>query len=343
MSVSAKEQKTLQKMWKGAKDTGGNQLDAPDGTYQFKIAKAVFKVSGTGKPMVSAVYEIVGGDEEYVGVKGSQFDNLETPDNMGWFKRKLGRLGIKVPADIGELLDGTVCEEMNGRVFEGVLRTANDFQNLYVNKLVSKDGDDDDDEEEEESSEVSDGARVTFKRKGAVVEATVIEVDEDEETAVCEEDDGKVSSKKFSALTILSADADDENEEEDEEEESDDDDDDDAEGEEESDDDEEETEDEEAGEEEADEEEGDEAEWPESSAAASKDFTKATAGECLEAFGFAVDKQPKKLLVDLCKVDEGAALPLGRLKILAAAIGVKIIKGVTPKALAKSIKAKLAA
>src|SRR5689334_12083626 len=105
MAVNPKDKKLLQQNWDNAKEEGGN---LPDGTFQFKIIGARFHMSDKGKPQFKTKLEIVGGDEEYKGEKLEINDNLETAENMGWWKKKLRRLNIVVPEDVEEIIDGTV-------------------------------------------------------------------------------------------------------------------------------------------------------------------------------------------------------------------------------------------
>lgn len=207
MALSAKERKALDKMWKGASDSQGSNIDAPDGQYQFKITKASFKTTQNGKPGVNTEVKIVGGDEDYVGVKGKFRDNLETANNMGWFKRKIKRLGLRIPKSIGDIVDGPLLERLVGLVYDGQLVTKDDFQNVYVNKLVKKSRKNkEEDEDEEEYEEDED------------------EEDEDEEEDDTEEEDEDEDDEEDDE----EEDDEDEDEEEDEDDEGSEDEDDDA-------------------------------------------------------------------------------------------------------------------
>lgn len=188
MALSAKERKALDKMWKGSNENMGSNIDAPDGQYQFKITKASFKTTQNGKPGINTEVKIVGGDKDYVGIKGKFRDNLETAENMGWFKRKIKRLGLRIPKSISDIVDGSLLEGLIGLVFDGQLKTTNDFQNLYVNKLVKKsqkhqeeddnDDDPDDDEDDDDNDEVDD-----------VDEEDTDEDDDDDDYDASDEDD----------------------------------------------------------------------------------------------------------------------------------------------------------
>ena len=223
MSVNPKDKKMLQQNWDGAKETGGN---LPDGTYQFKIIGARFHMSDKGKPQFKTKLELIGGDEELKGEKLEINDNLETSDNMGWFKKKLRRLNIVPPEDVTEITDGTVAEQLEGKTFEGQVKTKNDFMNVYVNRLLSENGktkDTDESEEKEEEKEeaqeeekevsIEEGSQVTWGN-GKIGE--VIEVLADDEQARVKKEDGSVVRVDLSKLTIAEKE---EAEEEDEQEE----------------------------------------------------------------------------------------------------------------------------
>lgn len=142
MAVNAKERVALEKMWDEAKATGG--VDLPDGDYTFLTVKAKPNVSDKGMPSFQSVVRIVGGPEAFIGQEVPVRDNLGSADNMGWFKKKLARLGIEIPAKdemVRQLLnkdegEGSVAAAMLGKKFSGQAKTKNDFLNIYVNKLI---------------------------------------------------------------------------------------------------------------------------------------------------------------------------------------------------------------
>jgi len=232
MAINKKEKKTLQGMWEDAPETGGMMV-VPDGKYHFKITNAKFTME-SGKPQMATSLKVVGGDEEYVGEEFDIKDNLETGENMGWFKNKLNRLNVDIPESFDEIIDGTVSKEMRGKVFEGQVKTKGGFQNVYVNKLVTSDDDEEvkeepedgseeelkeeepeeeieeelKEEEPEEEIEDADEERievddeVTWTSKGKKVTGTVLEVIEDEGKArVKLEDDKKVYRVQLDLLS----------------------------------------------------------------------------------------------------------------------------------------------
>lgn len=146
MSVNPKDKEALQEMWSKAQHASSS--DIPDGTYQFVILAARFHMASTGRPQFKIKVRIKGGAEEYVGKEFEINDNLETPENMGWFKKKLSRLNLVCPEDFDEIVDGTLAEQMVGKVFEGQAKTKNDFLNVYVNRLLGEETASKDTEEE---------------------------------------------------------------------------------------------------------------------------------------------------------------------------------------------------
>lgn len=190
MSVNPKEKAALQAMW-GKAETASNNV--PDGTYQFIISGARFHMASTGRPQFKIKVKVKGGAEEYIGKEFEYNNNLETAENMGWFKKTLLRLNITCPEDFDEIVDGTLAEHMVGKVFEGQVKTKNDFLNVYVNRLLGEETVDAQEEAEEvaEKSEEGDsfeeGASVAWKDK----HGTVIELQDDGKYRI-KSDDGKV-------------------------------------------------------------------------------------------------------------------------------------------------------
>lgn len=178
MGVNPKEKAALQENWNKAQAGGGS--DIPDGTYQFVIVSARFHMGTNGRPQFRTKLRIKGGAEEYVGKELEINDNLETPENMGWFKKKLTRLNIAMPEDFDDVTDGTLAEQMAGKVFEGQAKTKNDFLNVYVNRLIGEDrsaaeeqltGEETGHPEAPEPDGFEDGSNVTWNgRTGTVIE-----------------------------------------------------------------------------------------------------------------------------------------------------------------------------
>lgn len=205
MAVTPKEKKMLQEMWNKSQ-SGGQGL--PDGTYQFEITGARFHLSNKQRPQFKTKLKVVGGEEEFKGQELEINDNLETAENMGWFKKKLQRLNIAQTEDFDEVIDGTVADQMKGKVFEGQVKTKNDFLNVYVNRLIadsagtasSKDEEEEvEDTKGEAASEIEEGSEVKW---GNGKTGTVVEVLADDNQARVKKEDGTVVRVALNLLSI---------------------------------------------------------------------------------------------------------------------------------------------
>ena len=205
MSVNAKELAALQNMWNGAKPQTDCSL--PDGFYEFVITDAQFKVTSNGIPQIVTVLKVVGGNETFIGETVPQRDSLQTPENMGWFKKKLARLGITIPENVEELTN-RIPKELKGKKFAGQLKSKDEFVNVYVNKFLGDtevDGAAEEETTEEETSESSDinvGDQVMFvSAKGADVQGELLELTEDGKARV-KTAEGKVFKVDASKVTL---------------------------------------------------------------------------------------------------------------------------------------------
>lgn len=207
MAVSKKELEALQGMWDKAKPQSDCNL--PDAMYEFLIVAAEFRVSKTGTPQVVTKLKVVGGNESFIGETLGQYDNLGSPENMGWFKKKLARLGITIPENVEDLAE-RIPGEMKGKKFSGQLKTKDEFVNVYVNKLLESDcavdGDKEEGTEEETTEEptIQVGSQVMFTSvKGGDIEGEVIEMCAGNKVRV-KTAEGKVFKVDLSKLSIVS-------------------------------------------------------------------------------------------------------------------------------------------
>ena len=205
MSVNAKELAALQNMWNGAKPQTDCSL--PDGFYEFVINKAEFKVTSSGIPQIVTELKVVGGNESFIGETVPQRDSLQTPENMGWFKKKLARLGITIPENVEELTN-RIPKELVGKKFAGQLKSKDEFVNVYVNKFLGDmevDGATEEETTEEETSETSNinvGDQVMFvSAKGADVQGELLELTEDGKARV-KTAEGKVFKVDAAKVTL---------------------------------------------------------------------------------------------------------------------------------------------
>ena len=137
MAVNPKEKKALQSMWEKA--SAPASADIPDGEYEFVILTAKPHVTNGGKPQIKMRMRIVGGNESFVGTEIDQVQNLETQENMGYFKKMLARLRVDLPESIEDVLseDG-VAASLVGKKFAGTAKTKGEFVNVYVNRLLGE-------------------------------------------------------------------------------------------------------------------------------------------------------------------------------------------------------------
>lgn len=208
--VNPKDLKALQGMWTGAKP----QMDCsvPDGNYEFLIIDSAFKITANGIPQMVTTLEIVGGNDAFIGEKIPQRDSLATADNMGWFKKKLARLGITIPEDVEELTS-RIPGELKGKKFAGQLKTKDEFVNIYVNKFIEdvdlasrgsgeETSTETQEETTEETSEIVVGNRVMFTSvKGSDVEGELIEILKDKMRI--KTDEGKIFKVDTAKVSLV--------------------------------------------------------------------------------------------------------------------------------------------
>ena len=199
-NMNQKHKQELGEMWQNAESTPET---IPDGVYQFKVKSCTFTLTGNSKPCFKQTLEILSGNDDLIGETLEIRDNLETKQNMTYFKQKLARLNINVSeVSMEDIIDGVLAEQLKGYVFEGKAVTKTGFLNIYVNRLISENGSEEENadstktssgsEEEEEvkeevaESKFSEGDLVTWKGK----KGEVVEVLEDEGLVRVRKDDG---------------------------------------------------------------------------------------------------------------------------------------------------------
>ena len=182
MAVNPKQKAAFAAMWDDSEEANGG---LSDGKYQFKIKSARFDYTKTGKPVMRRVMIVVGGSEDARGETIEVSDNLETAQNMTFFKKTLSRLNVtNVSAE--DITDGTLAEQLAGKVFEGQVVNKGGFTNVYVNRLISEASGAE--EAEEEAVEEKEEETPEAETKEEVEEAVEPEEVEAEAEAEAEEE-----------------------------------------------------------------------------------------------------------------------------------------------------------
>ena len=189
MAINPRRKAELEGMWDSAEEAGGSGL--ADGTYQFKILKGEFKQTSSDKPCFKMLLEVTAGEESAIGETLEINDNLETAVNMGWFKSKLARLNISIgDLTFADVENGTLGEQLKGKVFEGQAKTKGGFLNVYVNRLIGEGASvDDEDEKEVEEEEKPKSKKAKPVKEEEETESETEEVSEDDDSQAFEEGD----------------------------------------------------------------------------------------------------------------------------------------------------------
>lgn len=209
MSFTRQDLMDMNKLWGDSGDGGPDAAEVPEAKYQARVVGAELMKSSSGRPQCRWRFKIVGGEEKAIGKVLDTYDGLETPINLGYFKKKLKRMQIALPTDFEEIPD--LLKEAIGAVIEIQVKYKDDFLNVYVNKLVeagtgelSK---------EDMASAKGDGKAAA---KGSSKSKPKDEEEEDEDKEEKDEDDDKPAKGKSKADEDEDDEKDEDKEEEDE-------------------------------------------------------------------------------------------------------------------------------
>lgn len=189
-----------------AKAEGGYQ-NLPDTTYTARLTKAEISEGQTLR--LKMVFVVLEGEHE--GATVTKSDGLEaTEDSLYYTARLLGRFGFD-PEEINPLskkLPGILAELTKSKpVCQIALRTKNDFQNVYVNKVLDDYEGGEDEDGDEDDGTITEGTRVTFTLKTGEADAgEVVEVVDENTLRVKKDSDGKVARLKVENVEIESSD-----------------------------------------------------------------------------------------------------------------------------------------
>jgi len=208
-------------LWKGARtraaeESGGSEFD--DGKYLARLIKGEVGKSEAGRLQITWHWKFMEGD--YEGQIKYAYQGLETEDNQMYLAKDLEKLGYDTTAidslaeDLQGILDDIRKVKPSCRI---TLKTKGDFQNVFINRLLTEV---DDEDEDEDKSDDDDDKPSKKKGKGKAKDDDDEEVeDDDEKTDDEDEDDDDKSSKKKSKKKPAKKDDDDEEEEDEEEDE----------------------------------------------------------------------------------------------------------------------------
>lgn len=189
-----------------------------DGRYVAALSEGKITESQNGRLQVAWTYTILQGENKGETVRS--YDGLESEDNLMWLARKLSRLNYDVPESIDEvqaILDEITKEKPKVAIR---IKTKGEFQNVYIDKLVSSEIGDDREaasdqaeadssdaeapEADSETSELETGAKVNLVLKnGASVEGEVLEVLEQDNQVRVKVAGGKVYRVASDRVTLI--------------------------------------------------------------------------------------------------------------------------------------------
>ncbi len=229
------------KMWGKARERAGSESygsEVEDGRYVASLSEGEINESkSSGRLQVHWIYTILEGSSQ--GETLHSYDGLESEDNLVWLARKLQRLGYEPPEDLEDVKD--IVEEItkNKPKVQIQVKTKGEFQNIYIDKVLSNstaksDGAEAEDDPPETSTaedvpedppvegddEITSGMKVEIALSSGTVNGEVLEVLEDEGKVRVETEDGKryrVTPDKLTKLEEETATTTEEEEEEEEE------------------------------------------------------------------------------------------------------------------------------
>jgi len=156
----------IKKMWKAAKQQVEDVPDflaaLEDGRYLAQLTDYSIKDSATERAWhyMEWTWEVVEGDSE--GENIYKRIGLETEDNLAFLIRDLNRLGVET--DALEINDEDDLEEVTKELIEQKVQArlrlkTNDagYQNVWIDKLIAKEGEESEEKEEIDYSEMSLG------------------------------------------------------------------------------------------------------------------------------------------------------------------------------------------
>lgn len=191
--------------------------DLPDANYTVRIDSAVINHSkGSGRLQCS--FELTVCEGEYAGRKLFKHDGIDGAQSLSYMRTNLARLGVEWPASPDDLPD--TLEDLCGTFAAVTAKTKdNGIQNVYFNKaldsVVDESGSnpnlDDLDAEggEDGGGEFAENDRVVVSYDDGDYEGVIINIDEDEGTALVQFDDDSEEDIDLADLKLAGDDAED--------------------------------------------------------------------------------------------------------------------------------------
>lgn len=139
MSLDYREDlKQLDDAWEQAEVEEGPRFeDLPDGKYEAEITEVCFNNSKQSGRFQMSWEFTVRSPEKYRKRKIFRHSGLETQENIKWLKQDFATCGIYL-----QKLSDVDLAAFIGRVVEIQLKTKGEFQNVYINRLISVPGQD---------------------------------------------------------------------------------------------------------------------------------------------------------------------------------------------------------
>ncbi len=213
-----KGNKTWKKAQERSKTEGFDGATLDDGRYKTVLADCELNESqASNRLQVKFQFKITSGDSKDESIY--MYQGVEDEDGQMYLDRILRKFGIAVPDDLSEI--PALCDALKEAAPEVrvQLKTKDDNQYCYVDRLLSElnlkdfesheEGDDDegteeDDDGSEEEGEIEVGSRVSFEsKKYGELEGEVLELLEDDEKARVKADNGKTIRIATEKLTLI--------------------------------------------------------------------------------------------------------------------------------------------
>lgn len=191
-----KSLKKAKGLWEGAKEKvkqgAGAFAEYEDGRYLARCVDLSLGESAGGRFQADMSWRFEEG--EYEGQLKHSYQGLDTEDGWRFFGSDLRRLGFEVPEEMTEEVITAIMADIakTKPLCRVVLKTKGEFQNLYINKLLSGGSD----EEEEMSGEDESDAETTEEEPAeeeTTEEEAAEETPEEEEEETPEEEGDEVS------------------------------------------------------------------------------------------------------------------------------------------------------